>query len=62
MKPAAEVINDTIDPDETPRIMKAIPVHPSASPSKLSVPATGKNQNGPQPFSLQKQTQKGKKE
>jgi cell division septal protein FtsQ len=62
MKPAAEVINDTIDPDETPRIMKAIPLHPSASPPKSSASATGKNQNGPQPFSLQKQTQKGKKE
>src|SRR5437899_3216243 len=62
MKPPAEVINDTIDPEETPRIMKAIPVHPLASPAKSSAPAAGKNQNGPQPFSLQKQTQKGKKE
>jgi cell division protein FtsQ len=62
MKPAAEVINDTIDPEETPRIMKAIPVHPVASPTKSSTPGAGKNQNGPQPFSLQKQTQKGKKE
>src|SRR5205823_1640090 len=34
MKPAAEVINDTIDPDETPRIMKAIPVAPP--PAKAS--------------------------
>src|SRR5437762_3068764 len=62
MKPAAEVINDTIDPEETPRIMKAIPVHPLASPAKSSASAAGKNQNGPQPFSLQKETQKGKKE
>jgi len=63
MKPAAEVINDTIDPDETPRIMKAIPVAPPpAKASAKSAPAAGKNQNGPQPFSLQKQTQKGKKE
>src|SRR5205809_5772786 len=62
MKPAAEVINDTIDLEETPRIMKAIPVHPLASPAKSSASAAGKNQNGPQPFSLQKETQKGKKE
>ena len=64
MKSAAEVINDTIDPDETPRIMKAIPVAPppAKASAKSSAPAAGKNQNGPQPFSLQKQTQKGKKE
>ena len=54
MKPAAEVINDTIDPEETPRVMRAIPVHPLASPAK--------SPNGPQPFSLHKQKQKGKKE
>jgi hypothetical protein len=64
MKSAAEVINDTIDPEETPRIMKAIPVAPPAAKAsaKSSAPAAGKNQNGPQPFSLQKQTQKEKKE
>jgi len=28
-KPAAEVINETIRPEEAPRIMKAIPVHPA---------------------------------
>ena len=84
MKPPAEVINDTIDPDEMPRIMKAIPVHPPAAPSgkgKSSPPAAsgpasgaepparsegptprraGKNQNGPQPFSLQKQNSEKK--
>src|SRR5436190_844632 len=64
MKAAAEVINDTIDPDETPRIMKAITVAPppAKASAKSSASAAGKNQNGPQPFSLQKQTQKGKKE
>ena len=34
-KPAAEVINETINPDESSRVMKAIPVHaptPKASP------------------------------
>ena len=61
MKPPAEVINDTIDPEETPRIMKAIPVTPlPAKPGARTSAGTGKNQNGPQPFSLQKQ--KGKKE
>jgi cell division septal protein FtsQ len=84
MKPPAEVINDTIDPEETPRVMKAIPVHPPApapgkgksSPPAASGPASGaesparsegptprragKNQNGPQPFSLQKQNSERK--
>src|SRR2546421_5301186 len=36
-KPATEVINETIKPEESPRVMKAIPVHsapkPSATPS-----------------------------
>ena len=64
IKSAAEVINDTIDPEETPRIMKAIPVAPppAKASAKPSASPAGKNQNGPQPFSLQKQTQKGKKE
>jgi cell division protein FtsQ len=63
MKPPAEVINDTIDPEETPRIMKAIPVHPPAPASgkgKSAPTAPGKNQNGPQPFSLQKQNSEKK--
>ena len=45
-KPPAEVINDTIDPEETPRIMKAIPVHPPASASrkrKISAAGIGEN-------------------
>jgi hypothetical protein len=44
MKSAAEVINDTIDPDETPRIMKAIPVAPppAKASAKSSAPARGK--------------------
>ena len=63
MKPPAEVINDTIDPEETPRIMKAIPVHPPApalGKGKSAPTAPGKNQNGPQPFSLQKQNSEKK--
>lgn len=61
MKPASEIINDTIDPNETPRIMKAIPVH-SPPPGKASakLPAE-KNQNGPQPFSLRKEEQQKEK-
>jgi cell division septal protein FtsQ len=64
MKPPAEVINDTIDPEETPRIMKAIPVTgpPPKASGKSPAPGVGKSQNGPQPFSLQKQTPKGKRE
>ena len=31
-KPARAIINDTIEPEATPRILKAIPVHPSESP------------------------------
>ena len=33
MKPAADVINDTLDPREQPRIMRAVPVHPIAAPT-----------------------------
>lgn len=72
MKPASEVINDTIDPEEQPRIMKAIPVH--ALPGKGALaPNVAKNlkpegspvertETGPQPFSLQKRAQKGRNE
>jgi cell division protein FtsQ len=57
-KPAAEVINETIDPAEEPRVMKAIPLnqppksgtssaaklHPSASPPSVerAIPVKGK--------------------
>jgi hypothetical protein len=41
---AVDVINDTLDPDAEPRIMKAIPVHPSqneaVAPSKTKSNAT----------------------
>ena len=68
MKPPSEVINDTIDPEETPRIMKAIPLHPQSSGSsavkttKAEQPASKKMQTGPQPFSARKQNQKGRNE
>jgi hypothetical protein len=39
MKPASEVINDTLDPNEQPRIMKAIPVHPEDAPKAAPPPA-----------------------
>ncbi len=56
MKPASEIINDTLDPEETPRILKAIPVHPPPVKATGKAPLE-KNQNGPQPFSLRKQTE-----
>ncbi|MDP9187120.1 MAG: FtsQ-type POTRA domain-containing protein, partial [Verrucomicrobiota bacterium] len=37
-KPAAEVINETITPDESPRVMKAIPVHAAPKPSPTTAP------------------------
>ena len=58
MKPASGIINDTIDPEETPRIMKAIPVRPSpATKPGAKPPPAEKTQNGPQPFSLRKEKQ-----
>lgn len=69
-KPAAEVINETIDPDETPRIMKAIPVHPSGDqqkPAPVAAPAKSsaapKEKIGPQPFNIRRATpvHKGRK-
>ncbi len=67
-KPASEVINETIDPTEMPKIMKAIPVN---APAKVSAaqPApkaspVGKEKVGPQPFSMGSapRTHKGKKD
>jgi cell division septal protein FtsQ len=68
MKPPSEVINDTIDPEETPRIMKAIPVNPQSNgsstikTSKAEQSASKKMQTGSQPFSARKQNQKGRNE
>ncbi len=61
-RPAAEVINETIDPDETPKVMKAIPLHAVAKPAELSN-AVAKQQTGPQPFSTRRAlpVHKGKK-
>src|SRR5207245_10734129 len=38
MKPPAEVINDTIDPEDTPRIMKAMPVPPPPAQAPAKSP------------------------
>ena len=37
-KPAVEVINETIKPDEAPRVMKAIPVHAPPKPKPAAKP------------------------
>ena len=46
-KPATEVINETIKPEESPRVMKAIPVHSASKTS--STPATAKSHPNPSP-------------
>jgi cell division septal protein FtsQ len=61
-KSATEVINETIDPDETPRILKAIPVHPGDAPKAAGTPAA-RERSGPQPFNTRRAVpvHKGKK-
>ncbi|MDQ6810245.1 MAG: FtsQ-type POTRA domain-containing protein [Verrucomicrobiota bacterium] len=66
-KPAAEVINETIDPAETPRIMKAIPVTASAKiagpqPAPPKAVPVAKGKPGSQPFSMDRPVHKGKKD
>lgn len=64
MKPASEVINDTLDPEESPRILKALPAHPAPvkgiaeKNSKPTASLSDKTQNGRQPFSLRKRAPK----
>ncbi len=63
MRPVSEVINDTIDPEEQPRIMRAIPVHPlpagnSKQTLKSAASPPDKTQTGPQPFSSHKRASK----
>ena len=41
-KPAVDVINDTVDPNEEPRVMRAIPVRPFTSPA----PSNNKAESG----------------
>lgn len=46
-KPAAEVINETIKPEESPRVMKAIPVH--SAPKSSTTPSAAKSHPSPSP-------------
>jgi len=46
-KPASEVINETIKPEESPRVMKAIPVR--SAPKTSPTPATAKSHPIPSP-------------
>ena len=48
-KPATEVINETIKPEESPRVMKAIPVHSAPKPS--ATPSSAKSHPSPIPTS-----------
>ena len=49
-KPAAEVINETIKPEESPRVMKAIPVHSAPKPSTTS--SAAKSHPSPSPTTV----------
>lgn len=63
-KPAAEVINETIDPQEMPRVMKAIAVNGAVKSAPVpAAKASAKEKTGPQPFSMERGTpvHKGKK-
>nr|AIA16639.1 POTRA domain, FtsQ-type [uncultured bacterium] len=46
---AVDVINDTLDPDDEPRIMKAIPVHPVAKNETAPAPSNSKARTGTTP-------------
>ena len=46
-KPATEVINETIKPEESPRVMKAIPVH--AAPKSSTPSSAAKSHPSPSP-------------
>ena len=65
-QPASEVINDTIDPAEQPRIMRAIPVTAAdiKVPPRSGAGGITKQQSGLQPFAAGRPaaTQKGKKD
>lgn len=51
MKPASEVINDTLDPNEQPRVMRAIPVHPQDAPKVIETgrPRPARREGAPAP-------------
>jgi len=46
-KPATEVINETIKPEESPRLMKAIPVHAAPKPSARTSAAKSRSSSSP---------------
>ncbi|MDQ2825206.1 MAG: FtsQ-type POTRA domain-containing protein [Verrucomicrobiota bacterium] len=46
-KPAAQVINETIDLQEEPRVMKAIPVHPPAKSAASPAPKKAHSNSSP---------------
>ena len=48
-KPATEVINETIKPEESPRVMKAIPVHAAPKSSTSSSSSAAKSHPSPSP-------------
>ena len=48
-KPATEVINETIKPEESPRVMKAIPVHAAPKSSTPSSSSAAKSHPSPSP-------------
>jgi hypothetical protein len=58
-KPASEVINDTIDPQEQPMIMKAVPVRPLQKFN--SVPAKKTSSNSSSPIKRAIPIEKGKR-
>jgi len=50
-KPPAAVINDTIDPDAEPRILKALPVQ---APARSTLSSAGKVHSRPSPLSIKR--------
>lgn len=58
-KPASEVINDTIDPQEQPLIMKALPVRPQPKPGNSPVLKPFNNSSSPIKRAIP--TEKGKR-
>jgi hypothetical protein len=60
-KPAADVINDTIDPEEQPLVMKAIPVKPQKSAGRPPVakPHTSSNPTIKRAIPIEKGKRKG---
>src|SRR5438128_5489789 len=47
-KPAVEVINETIKPDEAPRVMKAIPLHPFSKATPAPAAKVGATPSAPE--------------